>query len=104
MAEPEQHGDGDHDQHGRAVGEVDEPAVEAEHQIHTFPTARTTMPRPATTITAALTAGRTAVRRPRPSKRANAPFARTATSPTDVIASARPTLKAPTSAIPNPTL
>src|SRR5439155_22622345 len=100
-AEDNRYGD-DHEERG-AVREVNEPRVEAEHQTHTFPTARTTMPTPARTITAALTAGRTAARRPRPSKRANTPLASTATSPTAVIASASPKLNAPTSASPKPT-
>src|SRR5262249_54696992 len=100
VPEPKDDGDRDDERECRAVGEVDEPAVEAEHQTPTLPTARTTMPRPATTMTAALIAGRTAAMRPRPSNCENAPFASTARSPTEVIASARPRLKAPTSAIP----
>src|SRR5438445_11455617 len=103
VAQSQKDGDRHDQQHGCAVGEVDEPGVEAEHQTETFPSARTTMPIPASTITAALTAGRTAARRPRPANRANAPSASTATSPTPVIAAARPTLNAPTRARPNPT-
>ena len=56
--------------------------VEAEHQTLTFGSARATIATPAITITSALTAGRTFSRRPRPSNRANALFASTATSPT----------------------
>src|SRR6266404_4412485 len=103
MAQAEQHGQREHEQQGGPVREMDEPVVETEHHMLTFGKARATIATPARTMTSALSTGRTFTTRPRPSKRANADFASTATSPTAVIATARPMLNATTSSIPNAT-
>src|SRR6185312_15972498 len=50
VTQSEQDGDRDDDDEGGAVGEVDEPVVESEHQMLTFGRARATIAAPARTI------------------------------------------------------
>src|SRR5438105_3474630 len=68
-----------------------------------FGTARAVIARPATRMTSALSAGSKPMTRPSKRTRLKARLARTATSPTPVIESARPALNATISSSPNAT-